>query len=197
MLLDRKNQPHIGVGFVPVEPVLAALVEGDHVGAQAGLVLALLFDGRNLGIASLERLGLVTNVLGCALHPRGHVFHADQHVNFEIGRLHLSLRRGRIKAVAQIVVLGGRVFLQLATGHVVIGKHQAVGADERARPAVVQPHAGEAQMVQPCLAGMEVIFGRQLLERWVVKGPHAFFGVNHRRGSQQQGGGQQQGEANF
>ena len=123
---------------------------------------------------------------GRALHPRGHVLHADQHVHLKIGRLHLLIRRGRIEAVAQIVVLGGRVLLQLAARHVMIGQQQAVGADKRARAAVVEPHAREAQMVQPGLRGMEVVLGRQLLQRRVVKGPHAFFGVNHRRGGHQQ-----------
>ena len=132
LLLGRKDQAHVGVSLVLVEPVLAALVERDHVGAQAGLVLALFFDGRNLGVARLERLGLVMDALGRALHPRRHVFHADQHINFEVGRLHLRIRRGRIEAVAQIVVLGGGVLLQLDARHVMIGQQQAVGADERA-----------------------------------------------------------------
>src|SRR5664279_4967967 len=41
-------------------------------------------------------------------------------------------------------------------------------------------------MVKPGLVGMEVVLGSQLLQRRVIKGPHAFFGVNHRCCSQQQ-----------
>ena len=185
LLFGRKDDAHIGVLLVLIEPVFAAVVERNHVGAPAGLLGAFVFDGGNFGFAGLKRLCLIGNAFGRALHARGNVCHADQHVYFEIGRLHLGIERGRIEAVAHIVVVGGGVLLQLAARHMVIGQQQAVGADERARSAVVEAHAGEADVVEPGLRGMEVVFGRQLLEGRVVKGPHAFFGVNHRSRSKQ------------
>ena len=45
-LLGREDQPHVGVTLEAVEMVRAALVQRDHVGAQAGLVLATLFRCR-------------------------------------------------------------------------------------------------------------------------------------------------------
>ena len=192
LLLRRKDQAHVGVSLVLVEPVLTAVVKRDHIGAQTGLVFALLGDGRNLSIASLQRLGVVGYAFGRALHPRRNILHGHQHVDFEVGGLHLLLRRRCIEAVAEVVVLGGRVFLQLAARHVMIGEQQAVGADKRARSAVVEPDAGEPQMIEPGLRGMEVILGRQQLEWRVVKGPHAFFGVNHGRRGQQKSGREQQ-----
>src|ERR1035437_2426042 len=50
LLFGGKDNAYVAVGLVSVEPVLAALVEGDHVGAQAALVLALFLDGCNLGV---------------------------------------------------------------------------------------------------------------------------------------------------
>ncbi len=67
-----------------------------------------------------------------------------------------------------------------------IGQQQAVGADERTRPAVVKPHAGKPEMIEPLLRGVKVVFIRQLLERRIVKRPHAFFGEKQRRKREEQ-----------
>src|SRR6266567_7332908 len=56
LLLRRKDQANVGIGLVLVEPVLAALVERNHIGAEFGLFLALLFNCGNLRIARLQSL---------------------------------------------------------------------------------------------------------------------------------------------
>ena len=53
LLLGSEHQAHVGVGLVPVKPVLAAVVKRHHVRAQAGFVLALVLNGGNFGIARL------------------------------------------------------------------------------------------------------------------------------------------------
>src|SRR6266404_3692170 len=42
LLFGRENDPHIVVAFVAIQIVNAALVEGDHIGAQSGRVFAFL-----------------------------------------------------------------------------------------------------------------------------------------------------------
>ena len=53
-------------------------------------------------------------------------------------------------------MLGRGVLLQLAAGDVVIGQQQPVRTHERPRPAVVQAHAGEAHVIEPCAVGVKL-----------------------------------------
>ena len=91
-----------------------------------------------------------------------------------------SLRRGRVEAVPDVIVLGGGVLLQLAARDVVVRQQQAVRADERTRAAVVQAHAREAHVVQPLLGGSEIVLLLELLEGWIVECPHALVGESGR-----------------
>ena len=52
----REDQADVGVLLVAVEPVLAALIERDDVGAEAGLLQALPFDRGDLRFALGELL---------------------------------------------------------------------------------------------------------------------------------------------
>ena len=52
-LLGGEDEPHVGVLLVPVEVVLAALVERHHVAAQAGRRVALVLDRRDRRLAGL------------------------------------------------------------------------------------------------------------------------------------------------
>ena len=139
----------------------------------------------------MRAFGVVADALGCALHARCHVFHGDQYIDLEIGRLHLLIGRGGIEAVAEIVVLRRRVLLQLAARHVMIGEQQAIGADERARSAVVEADAREAQMIEPRLSRNEVVFSFSNFKRRVVEGPHAFFGMEQGQCGQEKRGRKQ------
>ena len=127
------------------------------------------------------------------MHTGGDVLHGHQHVDLEVGRLHLSIRRGGIETVAQVVVLGGGVLLQLAAGHVMVGEQEAVGADKGARSAVVEADAGKPEVIEPGLGGGKAVLGLEQLQRRVIEGPHAFFGLNHGRGGQEKGDRQQNG----
>ena len=57
LLFRSKDQTDVGVAFETIEVVLAALVERDHVAAQAGLVERFLFDLGHHCAARGERLG--------------------------------------------------------------------------------------------------------------------------------------------
>ena len=50
----RKDQAHVGIFLVAIEPVFAAVVEGNHVGAQAGGFEAFLLDLGDLGLTRFE-----------------------------------------------------------------------------------------------------------------------------------------------
>ena len=92
LLLRRKYQPDIRVRLVLIEPVFAAVVKRHHVGAKPGLVFALFGDRRDLCLACLQRLRIICNAFGCALHSRRYVLHSDQNVDLKIRRLHLLVR---------------------------------------------------------------------------------------------------------
>ena len=53
--LRGEDQPDVGVLLEAIEVVLPALVERDHVAAQAGLVERLLLDRGDDGAARLRR----------------------------------------------------------------------------------------------------------------------------------------------
>ena len=181
LLLGGEDQLDLGVLLVAVEPVLAALVERDHVGAQAGLLQALaldLGDGRLLG---LQRLDRVHALLDRGQHLGGDVLHGDEHVELEVGAGELFGRGGGVEAVGHVVLLRRGDLLQLAEGHVVVGQDQAVGADEGARAAVADAHRSQADVLEPGRGGFKTVFFLQLLERHVVQRPHALVGKERTR----------------
>ena len=92
LLFGREDQPDVGVFLVAVEVILAALVEGDHVAAQAGLVERLLFDGGHDRAAGLEG-GFVRQAgRDRGVHARGDILDAHQHVQLEAGQGFSSAR---------------------------------------------------------------------------------------------------------
>ena len=56
LLLRREDDADVGVLLIAVEPVLAALVERDHFGAEPRLLLAFPLDAGDGGLAGRERL---------------------------------------------------------------------------------------------------------------------------------------------
>ena len=150
LLLGREDQPHVGVLLVAIEPVLAALVERHHVGAQAGFLQAFALDAGDRGLALGEFLFRASWRLSSAASTWAVTFSIDiEDVDFQVRRFHFLCRSSGVEASLYVVVLGGRVLLQLAAGNVMIGQQQAVRADEGTGAAVVQPHAGETHVVQP------------------------------------------------
>ena len=88
--LGREDEPDVGVLLVRVEVVLPALIERDHVAAQAGLVVRFLLDRAPSPPRRATRRGVVVHArLDRRVHPVGHVLDRDQHVQLEVGGLHL------------------------------------------------------------------------------------------------------------
>ena len=86
-----------------------------------------------------------------------------------------------IETIGEIVVLGRRILLQLPASDVMIGQEQSVWTHERARSAVIEPHARKAQMVKPRLRRHKAVFFLEQLQRRIVEGPHALFGMKRGR----------------
>lgn len=118
-------------------------------------------------------------------HARRNVLHRRQDVYFQVRALQLLALAARMKTIGDVVLLGRRYFLQLARRHVMIGQKQAARAYKRAGPAVIEAHAGQADMVEPLLRRGKSVTLLELFERHVVKRPHAFVG-NARRGQRNQ-----------
>ena len=97
LLLRREDDPHIRVFLVAIQPVFPALIQRDHVGAEAGLLQAFALDGGDRVLALGEFLLRVARSLEGILHASGHVLHGDQDVHFQVGRLHFFFRCARVE----------------------------------------------------------------------------------------------------
>ena len=115
---------------------------------------------------------------------RGHVLHGREQVHLVAGAGHLLVARRGVEPGLHVVLLRRRDVLDAAQPDVVVGDHQAVGRDERARAAVHEAHGGETHVVEPLLARLEPVALPQQRERRVVEGPHAL--VRQRPGGQQE-----------
>src|SRR4029079_9743779 len=82
-----------------------------------------------------------------------------------------------IEALASVVLFLCRYFLKLTAGNVLVGYHQPIRRNERARTAVIQPDRGESQVLEPRVGRLEVVSGLPLLSRGVVEGPHSIIGI--------------------
>ncbi len=176
--LGREHEADVGISLVGVEVILAALVERDHVGAQAGLLLGFGLDpGHGLALGNTCR-GVVHVGLHVGHDLVGHVLDADQHVQFQVGGLDLIGLGLRQEPVPIKILLVGADLLEGVGADVVVGHHQAVGRDERPRSARVEPDRRESQVVEPGFGGLEVVFLLERLEREVVEDPHSFVGLH-------------------
>jgi len=180
LALGGHDQADVGVAFVLIEPVFTAVVQGDHIAAEAGLVAVLLFNFRLFLFAGLEGVSRLHPRLDRAGDPAGDIHHIDEHVQLQIRAFGFLRLGGGVKTGRDEILLGRRHFLQLSHRHMVVGHHQAVGADERARAAVHEADARQADVIQPLLGGGEVVFFLQLFGRGVVKSPHPFIGCDQR-----------------
>ena len=108
LLFRREHQAHVGVLLVAVEPVFAALVERNHVGAQAGLLLG--FRARSAAITALARrkLSLRRDFAPCTASVTRAVTFSIETRTFtsRSGDFISSLGSGGVEAVPEVVVLG-------------------------------------------------------------------------------------------
>ena len=100
-------------------------------------------------LARLERLRGGRAGRRRALHARRDVLHRHQDVHSRSGHFSSSAARLGEEAVGDVVLLRRRDLLQLTERDVMVGEHQAARADERSRPAVVEAHARQPQVIEP------------------------------------------------
>ena len=154
-----EDQADVGVFLEGVEMVLPALIERDHVAAQAGLVGRFLLDlGHRLPPGLLGR-GVVQARREAGVDPRGDVLDADQYVQLEIGRLGLLVIGLGEEAVAVVVLFLGAELCQRIGADVMVGHDQPVGRDERPRAAVVESHRRRAEVLGPAGRRLEAVPG--------------------------------------
>ena len=181
--LRSEDQADVSVFLVRIKMVLPALIEGDHVAAQARLVGRFLLDlGHRLPPGLLGR-GVVQAGSHTGGDARGHVLDADQHIELEIGGLGLLVVGLGEEAVAVVVLVLRAELRQCVGADVVVGHDQPVNRDERPRPAIVEPHRRRPQMIGPSRRRLETIPGLERAQREVVKHPHPFVGAGRRGGA--------------
>ena len=105
LLLRGEDQPDVGVLFEAIKVILPALVERDHVAAQAGLVERFLLDLGHDGAAGREGLSALHVRLDRRLDALGHVLDAHQDVEFQIVALVFVGPGPGVEAVAVVIVL--------------------------------------------------------------------------------------------
>ena len=183
-VLGCEHEPDIRVFLVRVEMIPTPAIQGDDVAAQAGPVERLLLDLRPGLPSGLGGCGVVHPLGDPRVHAIGDVDDADEHVQFQVGRLDLLLPGASEEAVLEIVLRGRADLVQGVGGDVVVGHHQALRRDERARPAAVEPHGSRPDLGDPLRRRLEAVEFLELSDRQVVEGPHPLIGPDARRAGQ-------------
>jgi len=177
--LRGKNQANIRVLLVSIKSVAAALIKSHDIVTELVPVGRRLLNFRHLRTLGRVGVGVGRAWLHSRQHFGGHVANVNQHVQLKIGGFQLlGLGFGKEADLVIVFLLGGEL-LKRVCPDVVVGHDQAVGRDERPGAAVVEPHRRAAQLLDPGLGRLKAIFILKLLQRQVVKNPHAFIGFNH------------------
>ena len=184
--LRREDQPHVRVFLVPVEVVLASLEQSHDIAAQSGLLQRLLLDRAHHRAPGALRVGGGHARLYSGLHALRDVLGTHQNIQLQVDALHFLRVRLGVVAGSHVIVFGCRDLCQAVQADVVVGENQTVRPHERARAAVVEPHGGLLQVVEPGLRRLESVALLEESTRRVVEEPHAFIG-NDRYCEQSQG----------
>ncbi len=188
--LGGEDEPDVGVLLEGVEVILAPLVERDDVAPQPGLVERLLLDGRHRPALGDGGLGVGHSRPDRLEDPCGHVLDADQDVQLEVGGLDLLGVGPGQEAVLVVVLLRRADLLERVGADVMVGHHQAVGRDERARPAAVEPDGRRPQVLDPSGRRLEAVHLLQMPQRQVVEDPHPLIGEHSSPQGESSGDGQ-------
>jgi hypothetical protein len=185
----REHQPQVGVAAVFVQLVLAALVELDHLAFEFPIVAAdRLGDAGGGGVARLDQRFATEPGAGRG-HARRGVDDLQQHVALQAGAGALIGEGCREEAGLGEVVAGRAEGLQAVGDAVVVGQHQAAGADLRGRAAHREPHRRALHPIQPRGRDVDAVGRLDLRRRDVVEGPQTLVRVGRRRGEQRRRAG--------
>ncbi len=184
------HQADILVDDMDEEEILVAVEHGLHRGLVVGACGSLLGDALAYVAHGLGAVGLAHVVAKAFQHTSGHILHTNQYRGGEAGVRQLLRHVVGPETVAQVVVLHGRMLLQLAVAAVVVGRDEALvgdnlaSAEVRERATLVaEAHNGIFDTV--LVNGIDV-FGRELeaslLHVGIVlanerKQPHALVGA--------------------
>src|SRR5271169_6245684 len=122
LLFHGKDQTDVGVLLVAVEPILAAGVESDHIRAEAGFVGALALDVGDDGLALGEFFFRVLGGLYRGVDAVRDILGGNEDIDFQVRRLHFLFGLGGVEAVADVIMFGAGIFLELAESNVVVGE---------------------------------------------------------------------------
>ena len=177
LLVGGEDETDVGVTLEAVEVIGAALVEGDDVATEAGFVFRLFF---NFGddLAAGEG-GVGTGEIGrdSGVNAGSDVLDGLEDVYLEVVGFDLIGLGLRVEAVAEDVFLLGAHLLEGVGGDVVVGDHEAVGGDEGSGAAAVEADGGKADVIEPSIGEIEVIFGFDLRTGRRGEKPHTFVGA--------------------
>jgi hypothetical protein len=171
-----EDEADVGVFFILVEMIFAALKERDDVAAKLGLFELVFFDRIDDGAAGFLSIGSGLAGLDRGIHLGGDVFNVHEDIELEIDALDFFSGRFGVKAELEQIAVGGAEFLEGVGGDVVIGHYQAAGRDEGARAAAIEADAGKAKVLEPFVGGLEAEFFLEELFGNLVEEPHALFG---------------------
>ena len=191
LLLGGEDQPHVRVLLVAVDPVLAALVEGDVLAGEAALLLHGLLELLDLGLAQLQGLLVRRAGLDGGVEAGGDVLHGHERHQLETRHLELLLAGGGGEAALHVVRLLAAHALDPAPSHMMVGQHEAVRAHEGAG-AAGEAQGREADVIEPGLVRRPAVGRLDLLGGQVLKRPHPLFGPEG--GAREGEGEQRQGE---
>ena len=152
LLFRREHDPHVRVFLVAIQPVFAALIQRDHVGAEAGFVQAFALDRRRsrpcawripAPLCAFPSAASCTRAVTSSMETRTFTSRSGDFIS--------SRGSARVEPDLDVVVFGRRILLQLPPRDVMVGQQQPGGADERSRSAVVQPDARKPDVIEPLL----------------------------------------------
>jgi hypothetical protein len=176
LLLGGHHQTHVRVALVAVQVVAAALIERDHLAEQAGRLFGLALDLRAHAAPGRAGLGRV-RARGARGHDAfGHVLDRPQDVQLEVGTGQLLGSVVGVEAGLEQVALGAAQLLEDVGADVVVGHHQPVARNERARAAGGETHGRLLHVLEPLGARLESVARLELLEWRVVEQPHTLVG---------------------
>ena len=173
LLLGSKHNAHVRVAAVPVDVVLAPLVQADDLAQQAGFFCRFGLDFRRHRVEGGRRLFGRHLGLEDGLHAGRHILDAHQHVELKSLAADLLIARLGIEAVPVVVVVFVPKSGQNVGSHVLVGHDQPIGRNERSRAPLVEADTRLLEMLEPIGGRLEVIPGVELPQGGPVKEPQS------------------------
>src|SRR5690606_34673543 len=181
------------VALVLVQEVLAALVKRDRLARKRTGPAILLRCGGAFRLEPTQRAlaGLVRLRIGepsrRGVHFRGDILDVDQHGQDLAAAAQLLIAQGRDEALAQIALAAARQVGEASRDAVMVGEHEPLGRDERARAACLVARNGALYTPEPGGVDVDAVLLFDGVAWKVLERPHAFVRGGGKRHRQQRG----------